>query len=77
MQDLDKREAKRAAIEKRAFELYLQRGTDGHDVDDWLAAEQEISERERMPTAEKIEQPAPSKVRARAALGGKDVEIPK
>jgi len=32
---------KRIAL--RAYELYLQRGgTDGHEVEDWLQAEQEI-----------------------------------
>lgn len=31
------------AIEKRAYELYLQRGaTDGNDLEDWLIAEKEI-----------------------------------
>ena len=30
-------------IQKRAYELYEQRGrTDGHDLDDWLQAEQEL-----------------------------------
>jgi len=34
----------RAAIQEMAYEIYLQRGaTDGHDLDDWLAAEKEIS----------------------------------
>ena len=33
-------------IEARAYELYLQRGCeDGHDVDDWLAAEKELKQR--------------------------------
>ena len=32
-------------IEKRAYELYLERGAaDGHDVEDWLAAEKELTE---------------------------------
>jgi hypothetical protein len=31
-------------IQQRAYELYEQRGrTDGHDLDDWLQAEYEIS----------------------------------
>ena len=30
-------------IEQRAYERYLQRGgSDGHDVEDWLQAEQEL-----------------------------------
>jgi len=33
----------RAAIARRAFELYEQRGrADGHDLDDWLQAEREV-----------------------------------
>ena len=32
-------------IELRAYELYLERGgDDGRDVDDWLAAEKELTE---------------------------------
>ena len=32
------------AIAKRAYELYLQRGSvSGHELDDWLAAEAELS----------------------------------
>jgi hypothetical protein len=34
----------RDAIARRAFELYEKRGrTDGHDVDDWLLAERELT----------------------------------
>ncbi len=33
-------------IEARAYEIYLERGReDGHDVEDWLAAEKELSQR--------------------------------
>jgi hypothetical protein len=32
-------------IEKRAYEIYLRRGGgDGRDLDDWFAAEQELSQ---------------------------------
>jgi Protein of unknown function (DUF2934) len=32
-------------IEHRAYEIYLEHGCgDGHDVDDWLAAEKELTE---------------------------------
>jgi hypothetical protein len=44
MQNPEAAKQRRAAIEERAYEIYLQRGaTDGHDLDDWLAAEKEIS----------------------------------
>jgi hypothetical protein len=33
-------------IEVRAYELYVERGReDGHDLDDWLAAERELQQR--------------------------------
>ncbi len=39
-------------IRKRAFELYEQRGRDdGHDMDDWLRAEAELTNRSTRATA--------------------------
>jgi hypothetical protein len=36
--------ARNEAISKRAYELYLQRGSvSGHELDDWLEAEAELS----------------------------------
>jgi hypothetical protein len=38
----------REAIERRAYALYLARDReDGHDVDDWLQAEQQLQEENR------------------------------
>jgi len=35
----------REELEKRAYELYLQRGAEhGHDQEDWLAAETQLAE---------------------------------
>lgn len=35
-------------IEARAYEIYLERGREnGHDVEDWIAAEKELSQRQR------------------------------
>jgi hypothetical protein len=35
-------------IEARAYQLYLERGReDGHDVEDWIAAEKELGERQK------------------------------
>lgn len=43
------REAIADAVAKRAFQLFLARGGEhGHDLDDWLAAEEEF--REQVPT---------------------------
>jgi hypothetical protein len=40
-------EDRRAEIARRAYELYLERGyVDGQDLDDWLAAERELVEKE-------------------------------
>ena len=36
----------REEIELRAFQIFIERGgTDGHDVDDWVQAEHELSEK--------------------------------
>ena len=38
----------RARVAERAYELYIARGAGhGQDMDDWLAAEREVSGRER------------------------------
>ena len=39
----------REAIARRAFELWERRGRhDGHDVDDWLLAERELTRKESL-----------------------------
>ncbi len=39
-------------IRERAYELYEQRGRrDGHDLDDWLIAESEVTRKVRMVAA--------------------------
>jgi len=36
----------REEVELRAYQIYIERGCpDGHDVDDWLQAEHELSEK--------------------------------
>jgi Protein of unknown function (DUF2934) len=58
------------AIAKRAYELYLQRGSvPGYELDDWLQAEAELSS--AAATADESESPAPVQpvVRRRAARG--------
>ena len=51
-------------IEKRAYELYLERGSeDGHALEDWLAAEREL--------IEVLEEPASVAPRSRAASAGR------
>lgn len=38
---------RRADVERRAYEIYLQRGKlPGHEMDDWLQAEREVFERD-------------------------------
>ena len=52
------------AIAKRAYELYLQRGSvSGHELDDWLDAEAELSSAAAQPD----EAPVQPVVRRRAA----------
>ena len=51
------------AIAKRAYELYLQRGSvSGHELDDWLEAEAELSR-----TADASSAPVQPVVRRRSA----------
>ena len=39
-------------IKKRAYELYQERGMeDGHDMEDWLRAEEEVTTRETQSAA--------------------------
>lgn len=53
-----------AEIEKRAYELYLERGSaDGHSLEDWLAAERELIELSEEPTS--------TSPRTRAASAGR------
>ena len=41
---IDRKEASREAIARRAYELYVQRGGEGgKDVEDWVRAERELS----------------------------------
>jgi hypothetical protein len=46
MPSTDKRIPSHEAIERRAYEIYIERGSvDGNDMDNWLAAEQELMAR--------------------------------
>jgi hypothetical protein len=59
-------------IEKRAYDIYLRRGGgDGRDLDDWFAAEQELTQ-ERSQESEayrsgRQEQPLGRRLRSEAA----------
>jgi hypothetical protein len=45
-------------IERRAYELYVQRGgQDGQDLEDWLAAERELTEAMRDSAREPVRSP--------------------
>jgi Protein of unknown function (DUF2934) len=46
MPSIAKRIPSREAIERRAYEIYVERGSvDGNDMADWLAAEEELMAR--------------------------------
>jgi Protein of unknown function (DUF2934) len=46
MPSTNKRIPSREAIERRAYEIYVERGSmEGHDVEDWIAAEDELMAR--------------------------------
>jgi hypothetical protein len=60
-------------IEARAYELYLERGGEnGHDVEDWLSAEKELTHRhDEIESIYAQEKEAPVKVgRGEAAYAG-------
>jgi hypothetical protein len=58
------------AIRARAYELYEERGGEpGHDVEDWLRAEEEIRELQATVTAAKSIE-APSQPRPSRSNGG-------
>ena len=58
---VERQERSRDGIARRAYEIYVQRGgQNGHDVEDWLKAEKEIS-------AKAADVPAKAKT---AAAGG-------
>lgn len=45
-------DADQDAVRKRAYELYVDRGMeDGHDLEDWLHAEQELAARKSQSAA--------------------------
>jgi hypothetical protein len=45
MATANRKHPRREEIERRAYEKYLERGQrDGQDIDDWLIAENELSE---------------------------------
>jgi hypothetical protein len=51
-------------VERRAYELYEQRGReDGHDWDDWLAAERELRGSAAEKSSEVSTETAPSNAR--------------
>jgi len=60
-------------IEARAYEIYLERGReDGHDVEDWLAAEKELSQRRKEVNALfEQEQPESARLGYAASAAGR------
>ena len=53
MSDINKRVPTREEIELRAYEIYLKRGGEkGNELDDWFAAEKELTESPQIDTHE-------------------------
>jgi hypothetical protein len=53
MSRIDQKTPTQREIELRAYEIYLQRGgEDGNELNDWLAAEKELTESLQMDTSE-------------------------
>ena len=68
MSRIDKKTPTQREIELRAYEIYLQRGgEDGNELNDWLAAEKELTESLQMDSSEATV-PAVTPLRKRAAV---------
>ena len=68
MSRIDKKTPTQREIEMRAYELYLQRGgEDGNELNDWLAAEKELTESLQMDKSEATV-PDVTPLRKRAAV---------
>jgi hypothetical protein len=68
MSRIDKKTPTQREIEMRAYELYLQRGgEDGNELNDWLAAEKELTESLQMDASE-LTVPDVMPLRKRAAV---------
>jgi hypothetical protein len=66
----NKREVSREDIERRAYEIYLQRGgMDGGDTEDWLIAEKELCGGEDLVAG--TSEPPEEEQRRRVAAGGR------
>jgi hypothetical protein len=68
MSRIDKKTPAQKEIELRAYEIYLQRrGEDGNELNDWLAAEKELTESLQTDTSEAAT-PDARPLRKRAAV---------
>jgi hypothetical protein len=68
MSDISKRVPTQKEIELRAYEIYLRGGAEnGNELDDWLAAEKELTESLQMDTSEPTV-PGVMPLRKRAAV---------
>ncbi len=55
MGTMEKKKATREEIERRAYEIYLERGgRDGSDIEDWVVAERELMEGSREPARQPV-----------------------
>jgi cytochrome c556 len=57
---MNERKLTQEQIEKRAYELYIERGgEDGHDLENWLDAERQLTESAEKSTPEQSTSAAP------------------
>ena len=65
------RKPSKEEVELRAYEIYLERGAqDGHDVEDWIVAEDELSN--RLGSERRHETSAPTTLHRTATASGRD-----
>jgi hypothetical protein len=65
------RKPSREEVELRAYEIYIERGAeDGHDAEDWVAAEEELTN--RLASERQHETSAPNSLHRTATASGGD-----
>jgi hypothetical protein len=73
MTDSNKREAQTEQIQLRAYEVYLERGgADGHDLEDWILAERELTTR---PETKRVTSREQATGRATERAAGRETTI--
>jgi hypothetical protein len=73
MSKFEEASSEKGQIALRAYALYLQRGgEEGHDIEDWLTAEEELRQEQAESSAELETQGSSALVTDESEIGGSD-----